>query len=73
MMMMMMFIKANIVKFIFLYEKGRREAKYLTKSRVQLRHHKTREEETDGTTTEDKNWGVEEHDVRDIIIVLCYV
>ena len=40
--------------------------KYLTKPQVQLRHHKTREDETDVTLTEDKNWGVEEHDVRDI-------
>ena len=42
--------------------------KYLTKPQVQLRHHKTKEEETDVTSTEDKNWGVEEHDVRDICI-----
>jgi len=42
--------------------KGRREVKYLTKPQVQLRHHKTKEEETDVTSTEDKNWGVEEHD-----------
>ena len=48
--------------------------KYLTKSQVQLHHHKTKEEETDVTSTEDKNWGVEEHDVRDIYwIMLCIV
>ena len=45
--------------------------KYLTKPQVQLCHHKTREGETDMTSTEDKNWGVEEHDVREIFIGLC--
>ena len=40
--------------------------KYLTKPEVQLRHHKASEEETNVTSTEDKNWGVEENDVRDI-------
>ena len=48
--------------------------KYLTKPQVQLCHHNTREEQTDMTSTEDKNWGVEEHDVRDIYwIMLCIV
>jgi len=48
--------------------------KYLTKPQVQLHHRKTKEEETDVTSTEDKNWGVEEHDVRDICwIMLCIV
>lgn len=42
--------------------KGRREVKYVTKPQVQLRQHKTREAETDTISTEDKNWGVEEHD-----------
>ena len=40
--------------------------KYLTKPEVQLRHHKASEEETNVTSIEDKNWGVEENDVRDI-------
>lgn len=48
--------------------------KYLTKPEVQLRHHKASEEETNVTSTEDKNWGVEENDVRDIYwIILCVV
>ena len=48
--------------------------KYVTKPQVQLRQHKTREAETDTISTEDKNWGVEEHDVRNIYwIVLCIV
>lgn len=40
--------------------------KYLTKPEVQFRHHKASEEETNVTSIEDKNWGVEENDVRDI-------
>ena len=47
--------------------------KYLTKPQVQLRHHKTKEKETDVTSTEDKNWGVEENDVRDIYWIMLYV
>ena len=43
--------------------------KYLTKPQVQLCHHNTREEQTDMTSTEVKNWGVEEHDVRDTILL----
>ena len=47
--------------------------KYLTKPEVQLRHHKASEEETNVTSTEDKNWGVEENDVRDIYWIILHV
>lgn len=46
--------------------------KYLTKPEVQLRHLKVSEEETNVTSTEDKNWGVEENDVRDIYWITLY-
>ena len=41
--------------------------KYLTKPQVQLGCHKASVEETDTASAEDKNWGVEEDDVRDFI------
>lgn len=47
--------------------------KYLTKPEVQLRHHKVSEEETNVTSTEDKNWGVEEYDVRDFYWIILHV
>lgn len=47
--------------------------KYLTKPEVQLHHHKGSEEETNVTSTEDKNWGVEENDVRDIYWIILRV
>ena len=47
--------------------------KYLTKPEVHLCHHKASEEETDVTSTENKNWGVEENDVRDIYWIIPHI
>ena len=47
--------------------------KYLTKPEVQLCHHKASKEETNVTSTEDKNWGVDENDVRDIYWIILRI
>lgn len=53
--------------YFFVYvKKGKRKVKYLTKCQVQLGGHKASEVETDLTSTEDINWGVEDDDVRNV-------